>query len=402
MIIPLAFPKLTQGLFTEGFRYYVLYGGRASSKSWTAAKYIILTALQKKQRILCVRETMSSISHSVHKLLKDMIEIMHLDAFFDTTNNKIQCINGSTFIFTGIRDDPAKVKSTEGVDICFIEEAESISEASWEVLIPTIRKPGSKFIIVFNSKNLSDPTYQRFVINTPPRTWIQKINYLDNPFCPQEAIDEAEYCRSLSEEDYNHIWLGEPLNISDAVIFKNKYEVREFEEDSKAQWRIGLDFGYTDSLAAVKCYVTTDDYLYICEEAGGTKIEMDDMPNVLIKGIPIINKWPVKADAADPKAILFLKRRGWLIKGVKKGPNSILDGITYMKSFRKIYIHPRCKMTIEEFQKYSWEVDRLTGDILPRPKDKFNHFMDAIRYSLEDIALSKSTSAATWSKLAKL
>jgi phage terminase large subunit len=125
---------------------------------------------------------MSSISHSVHKLLKDQIEAMNLTSYFDTTNNKITAKNGSDFIFSGIRDDPAKIKSTEGVDVCFIEEAESISETSWQILIPTIRKPGSKFIIVFNPKNKSDPTYQRFVINTPPKTWLQKINYKDNPF----------------------------------------------------------------------------------------------------------------------------------------------------------------------------------------------------------------------------
>ena len=397
----ITFPKKTEGLFKPGYRFYVLYGGRASGKSWAAARALIILSLQSKIRILCIREFMSSISSSVHKLLCDQIESLKLNAYFDTTNNKITSINGSEFIFAGIKNDPSKIKSTEGIDYCFIEEAETISEASWQILIPTIRKPDSKFFICFNPKAEADPTYQRFIVNPPPRTWSREINYLDNPFCPTVMHEEANHQREIDYDMYEHIWLGKPLKMSDAVIFKNKFEVKEFEPDPKAQFKIGIDFGYTDSLAATKSYIDGE-YLYICEEVYETKVEMDEMPQKLIDGIPLLGKgWPCRADSADPKSILFLKRRNFLIKAVKKGPNSILDGINYLKSFRKIFIHPSCVNTINEFENYSWEQDRLTNEILPRPKDKFNHAIDSIRYAFEETALNKGTSVETWAKLAK-
>lgn len=384
------------------YRNIILYGSRGSSKSHSIAIILLIKCLEYPHRILCVREFQSSIKESCHKLFCDYIDKYKLGNFFDTTNNKISGSNGSEIIFSGIRNNPQSVKSLEGITICWCEESQTISQFSLDLLIPTIRKPGSQIWFSMNPYLESDPVYQ-MIINPKPKTLAIKMNYQDNPFCPQVLIEEANHMKETDEEKWDNVWGGNPLRISDAVIFKGKFEVKEFEPDAKSQWRIGIDFGYTDSLAATKSYISTcGEYLYICEEAGGTNIETDDMPGKLIEGIPIINKWPCKADSADPKAILYLRRRGFLIKAVKKGPNSILDGITYLKSFRKIYIHPRCKMTIEEFTKYSWEIDKQTDEILPRPKDKFNHFLDSLRYALEDIALKKGTSAATWEKLSNI
>jgi len=393
----LNFPKKTKGLFLPDYRYYVMYGGRASGKSWAAARAIIIMSLQSKIRVLCVRETMSSISHSVHKLLKDQIEAMNLTSYFDTTNNKITAKNGSDFIFSGIRDDPAKIKSTEGVDVCFIEEAESISETSWQILIPTIRKPGSKFIIVFNPKNKSDPTYQRFVINTPPKTWLQKINYKDNPYCPQEAINEANYCRSISEDDYQHIWEGNPLELSDAIIFKGKFSVKEFDSPDWTDFLHGMDFGFSaDPTAMIRCY-TKDGDLYIDYEAGGYALDYSEYPDYM-NSIPTGN-WKWYADCAYPGVISGIHNMGYFIEGAKKWSGSVSDGIAYIRSFKNIFIHPRCEKTIEEFQKYQWKVDKVSGDIQPIPLDKDNHYIDALRYALSKYIENKDTSLAMWEKL---
>ena len=380
------------------YRWIILHGGRSSGKSHSIAIILLMLAAKSKLRILCVREFQSSMRESCHKLLCDYIDSMGLSWFYDTTNNRIAGRNGSEFIFTGIKQNPQSVKSMEGIDICWCEEGQVVSKESKGLLTPTIRKDGSQIWVSMNPLLDTDPMYQ-LIINPPPNSLIIEMNYLDNPFNSQTIIDEAEYQKEVDYDLYCHIWLGHTLRMSDAVIFKGKFEVLDFDPSPKAQFRIGVDFGYTDSLAATSSYIDGD-YLYIYEEAGGTKIETDDMPDKLIEGIPDIRKWAIYADSADPKAILFLKRRGFQIKGVKKGPNSILDGINYLKSFRRIYIHPRCVNTINEFKNYKWKQDRMTEEILPQPEDKWNHYIDSIRYAMEDIALGNSLTLSQWKNFA--
>ena len=170
------FPTKTKFLF-KPCRYKVLFGGRGSGKSWAMARALLLLATQKTLRVLCVREVQNSIAESVHKLLSQQIEILGLQQFFEIQNTTIfSRINGSEFIFEGIKHNVTKIKSMEGIDICWAEEAEAISDMSWDVLIPTIRKSGSEIWISFNPKFEDDPTYQRFVFNPPTNSAVVKMN----------------------------------------------------------------------------------------------------------------------------------------------------------------------------------------------------------------------------------
>ena len=394
-------PQKVQPLFDcSEMRYVILYGGRGSGKSHSVAQVLILMAIQRKLRILCVREFQSSMRESCHRLLCDYIEKFNLLGFFDITDRAITGKNGSEFIFMGIRQNPQSVKSLEGVDIAWGEEGQTFSHQSMELLIPTIRKPGSQLWFTMNPDEESDPVYQ-MIVSPPPNTLLININYLDNPFCPQVLINEANYLKGADYESYDHIWLGKVISISDAVIFKGKYEVKEFESPEHVDFLHGLDWGFSaDPAAMIRCYV--EDYiLYIDYEAYGFGIELDEYGPHL-RSIPTGQHWKWYADCAQPGNISLLKRQGFNVEGAKKYAGSVEDGISHIKSYRKIVIHPRCTHTIEEFSKYSWKVDKTSGDIQPVPEDKNNHLIDALRYALNKYITKGSTSAATWADLAKI
>lgn len=202
------FPAALEFLFQPA-RYKVPYGGRGSSKSWSVARALVIIAVQSPKRILCAREFQNSTKESVHKLLADQIEVLGLSAFYSVQDTKITGINGSEFIFEGLRRNTTKIKSMEGIDICWCEEAQTISKASWDLLIPTIRKSGSEIWITFNPDLEEDETYTRFVKNTPPGAVVRLVNFMDNPWFPEELRREAEHLKHIDLDAYRHVWLGE-------------------------------------------------------------------------------------------------------------------------------------------------------------------------------------------------
>ena len=371
------------------YRFKIYYGGRGSGKSWTLCEALIRMTQCACIRVLCVRQYQNSIQESVYKLLCDTITRLGFDNDFYITKNQITSKTGSTFIFKGIATEPLSIKSLEGVDIAYVEEAQNVTEESWTILLPTIRKEGSEIWVSFNTGSEQDYTYQYFVTNQPPNSIVHLVNYDQNPFFPETLRDEMEYCKETDHDKYLNIWEGKPLKLSETVIFKNKFTIEEFTTPPKVDYRHGLDHGYTDTAACIRCYVV-EDLLYIDAETGGSGVELDELPDVLYK-IDTLPRWPIYAESADPKANQFLKRRGFNIKPVKKGPNSILDGISYLKSFRRIFIHPRCTNIITEFKNYSWKRDRISREIIPVPEDCNNHYIDALRYALEDYALKSVT-----------
>ena len=212
-------PKIFKPL-DEPFRYKVMYGGRGSAKSWTVARKLILIAAQKKTLILCTRELQKSIKQSVHRLLKDQIAAMGLVNFFEITDNAIRGKNGSEFIFLGTRHNPEEIKSTEGVDICWIEEAHSLTEASWDIIDPTIRKKGSEIWVTFNTRFKFDHIHQLFISNQPPPgSWVQKVNHQDNPYFNDVLTSQMEHMRDIDFEKYLHIWEGELKILAQGAIF---------------------------------------------------------------------------------------------------------------------------------------------------------------------------------------
>lgn len=383
-------------------RYKTFHGGRGGAKSWAAARALVIMAASKKLRILCTREVQNSIKDSVHKLLKDQIEMLGLNPWFRITNESITSASGSEFLFKGLRFDPLGIKSTEGVDICWVEEAQSVSSDSWAILIPTIRKEGSEIWVTFNPGEESDPTYQRFIVTPPDDSITVEVNYYDNPYLPETLRKEMEYCKRIDYEAYEHIWLGKPKSISDSVIFRNRYRVEAFPDDLWMQADrlfFGADFGFANDPSTLIRMFMIDTRLYIEYEAYGVGVELDEMPQ-FYDSIPEVRKWPVKGDNSRPETISYLARQGFSIDAAAKWKGSVEDGVTYLKGFEEIIIHERCKHTADEFRHYSYKVDKKTGDILPIIVDKFNHCIDAIRYGLDGY-ITSSDSLGTWAQLGK-
>ncbi|WP_313385593.1 PBSX family phage terminase large subunit [Pantoea sp.] len=397
----LSFAPKFKPLF-KPIRYKVFHGGRGGAKSWGIARALVIMAASKKLRVLCTREVQNSIKDSVHKLLKDQIEMLGLNPWFRITNETITSACGSEFLFKGLRFDPLGIKSTEGVDICWVEEAQSVSTDSWDILIPTIRKEGSEIWVSFNPGEETDPTYQRFVVNPPDDCVTVEVNYYDNPYLPDTLRKEMEYCKRIDYEAYEHIWLGEPKSISEAVIFKRRYKVEAFPDDLWQQADrlfFGADFGFANDPSTLIRMFMLENKLYIEYEAYGVGVELDEMPQ-FYDSIPEARRWPIKADNARPETISHIARKGFSIDAAAKWKGSVEDGITYLKGFEEIIIHERCKHTADEFRLYSYKVDKKTNEILPVIVDAHNHCIDAIRYGLDGY-ITSSDSLGTWAQLGR-
>ena len=378
--LPEAFQFLAQPA-----RYKVAYGGRGSAKSWSVARVLCLLAASKPIRILCARELQSSIRDSVHRLLADQIEALNLSARLEIQNAEIRGVNGSLFIFEGLRHNTTKIKSMEGIDICWVEEAERVSEESWKILVPTIRKPGSEIWVTFNPEQETDPTYTRFVKNPPPDAIVRKVNHDQNPWFPIELRKEMEYDYRVDPDSAAHIWGGECKKIGDAQVLKGKWTIDDFTPE--ADWNgpyYGADWGFSqDPTTLVRMWIHKRT-LYIEYEAYGVGVEITETP-ALFDNVPGSRKHTIRADSARPETISYMKRQGFNIMAAKKGPGSVEDGIAHLRGYEKIIIHPRCKYAAQEARLYSYKVDKLTGDILPILLDANNHIIDAIRYGLEPV-----------------
>ncbi len=242
--------------FAQPYRYKVAYGGRGSGKSWGIAILLVLRAYQQPTRVLCCREIQKSITDSVLQLLADQIERLGLQDYFEVQKNQIIGSNGSRFIFEGLRSNITKIKSLEGIDIVWVEEAEAVTKTSFQVLIPTIRKPGSEIWVSFNPYDELDDVYQRFVLSPPPETYSVQINYPQNPWLPEELLKEAEYMKSQDEGLYRHIWLGECLSNKEGAYYAQ--QIKQLDEqghitsvniESNLPVNTYWDLGVSDSTA---------------------------------------------------------------------------------------------------------------------------------------------------------
>lgn len=386
-------------------RYIVLHGGRGGAKSWSIAATLILRAMNEKHFILCTREVQNSIHDSVHKLLEDTISRYGFSDLFNITRNEISCINGSSIIFKGLKHNYHDIQSTEGVTLCWIEEAHSISQASLDVLIPTIRKENSQIYISYNPKEEKSPVHQMFVVKKHPLAKVIQTNYYDNPYFSDVLRDEMEYCKKNDPDKYRHIWCGEPEKISDACVFKGKYIVHDFQTPEKVKKYYGGDWGFaSDPSVCLSCYETQEKEgpeLWIDHEVYGVGVEIDELPQ-MFQQVPGAMQNVVRADSARPETISFMNKRGWTIRPAQKGDGSIKDGIEFIRSYRMVHIHDRCKNTAYEFGAYSYKVDALTGEPLKILVDKHNHCIDSLRYALEEKRKSGGSQSVSTIKLNNL
>jgi phage terminase large subunit len=379
-------------------RYKVLYGGRGASRSWSVARYLLGKAAGRKLRILCTREVQNTIKDSVFRLLVDQIVLLQVQDYFKVKAETLSSFAGAEFLFKGLRQNIEEIKSTEGIDIVWVEEGEKVSKNSWDTLIPTIRKDNSEIIVTFNPDEEKADTYQRFVVHPPPDCAAKLVNWHDNPWFPEVLRKEMEYCKRIDYEKYRHIWEGECTNYSEACIFK-RVKVEAFETPAgpdptvpAIQFYFGADFGFSvDPTILVRCFLK-DNRLYIDHEAYGHGVEIDDL-HQFFATVPGSDKWRIIADSERPDTINFLAQPhkgkngtmypAYNIVGAEKGKGSVEDGIQFLSSFEEIIIHPRCPGSADNFKNYRWKRDKITDDILPIPAEGSDHATDASRYALE-------------------
>lgn len=367
----------------EPARHIALHGGRGGAKSRTIARALILQATESHHRVLCGREVQKSIKDSVKRLLDDEIVRCGLQGYYESTESEIRGPHDSLFIFAGLKGNANGIKSIEGVTDCWIEEAQTVSQGSIDTLVPTIRAPNSRLIWSWNPDLPTDPIDVMFrgEDGPPPNTLIREVNYGQNPWFPDVLRTEMEHTRSRDIDKYNHVWLGQYRQNSEARVFKN-WRVEEFDSPTNVEYRLGADFGFSiDPSCAIRCWIDGT-RVYFDHEAWGLGVEITALPSLFMT-IPDAEKYWMTADSSRPETISHLRKNGFpRIAPALKGARSVEEGVEWLKGFDLI-VHPRCERLIQELTHYSHEVDSLTGQVLAKLADKENHLIDSARYALE-------------------
>lgn len=361
-----------------------MFGGRGSAKSHSLCSAAVIKGAEKPLRFGVYREIQRSIRDSAKRLLDDKIEENGLSAFYESTDTEIRGQNGTLFLFNGLRTNPDAIKSTEGLDVAIVMEANKVAQRSWDLLIPTVRKPGSEIWAEWNPYLETDPVDVMFrgEHGPPPGAIVRRINWEDNPFFPEVLRAELEFDRLRDPDKYAHIWLGEYTRNSEARVFRN-WKVESFETPPDAVHRFGADWGFSvDPTVLVRCHIVGRT-LFVDQEAYAVGCEIDNTPALFDK-IEGSRKWTIRADSARPETVSYMQRRGFKIIPAVKGPGSLEDGIEFLKTY-DIVVHPRCKHTADELALYAYKTDPLTGEILPVLEDKNNHVIDALRYACEGL-----------------
>ncbi len=377
----------------EPSRYKGAWGGRGSGKSHTFAEMMIEAhILDQTSRSVCVREVQKSLAQSVKRLLELKIEAMNAGAYFEVQDAVIKSRKGDgAIIFQGMQNHTAdSIKSLEGYDCAWVEEAQSLSQRSLDLLRPTIRKPGSELWFTWNPRSSDDPVNLLLRGQNPPsNAKVLQVNYMDNPWFPDVLREEMEYDKRRDPDKYAHVWLGEYLRNSESRVFRN-WRIEEFEAPADATHRLGADWGFAiDPTVLVRCHIIGRT-LYIDFEAYQIGCEIMDTPELFLT-VPEAEKWPITADSARPETISHMRKNGFpKIMPAVKGPKSVEEGVEWLKSY-DIVVHPRCVHTIDELTLYSYKTDPLTNRILPVLEDKKNHVIDALRYACEGVRRVVST-----------
>jgi len=389
-------------------RYKIFWGGRGGAKSMGAIEAAVREADVLPYNYLCAREYQNSIRDSSHKLIKETIYRLGREYRYKVGNDYIRNLyTGAEFLFRGLHNNESSIRSLQGINRCIVEEAQSVGEASWRALVPTIREPGSQFWILYNLIDEKDATHQRFVVKPRSRSIIHKINFDSNPHFPEELRQEMEDDKARDYHLYEHIWLGMPLKINNAQVYHGKWRVEEFPNDL---WQraerlfFGADFGFSQDPATLIRFFVYERKLYIEYEAYATGVELSEYDE-FYKSVPGSKDWPIKADGARPETISHIRNTwGYNIDAAEKWEGCIKDGITHIRGYDEVVIHPRCTNTANEMRLYRYKVDEKQLDEYGQPKvlpiiiDAHNHACDALRYGL-DGHIQKSGSLSQWARL---
>lgn len=368
-------------------RYKGAFGGRGSGKSHEFAQMVIEAHIMNANTsTVCVREFQKSLKQSVKRLLENKIEELGVGSYFEVQDKLIKNKHGAgIIIFEGMQNHTAdSIKSLEGFDRAWVEEAQSLSQRSLDLLRPTIRKPGSELWFTWNPRLASDPIDQLLRgERPPPDAVVIEVNWQQNPWFPDVLRAEMEYDKRRDPDKYLHVWQGDYVRNSERRVFKN-WRVEEFDAPPDAVHRLGADWGFAvDPTVLVRCHIVGKT-LYVDYEAYQVGCDIVDTPSLFLT-VPEAERWPLVADSSRPETISHMRKSGFTkLMPAVKGPKSVEEGIEWLKSY-DIVVHPRCVHTIDELTLYSYKADPSTGAVLPILEDKSNHCIDALRYACEGV-----------------
>jgi phage terminase large subunit len=368
-------------------RYKIIKGGRGSGKSWGVARALLLLAVQKPVRILCTREVQKSIQQSVHQLLKDQIEAIGVQDFFEVLQTTIRGKNGSEFFFAGLSDLTVdSIKSFEGVDIVWCEEAQTICDRSWSVLIPTIRKQGSEIWVTYNPELETDATNDRFVTNTPPDCVVVEMNWQDNPWFPETLELERQHAeKTLKPEVYNWIWEGKCKPAVEGAIYFDEIanaekhnRIRDVPADVMLKTHAVWDLGWNDSMSIILVQRSASE-LRIVDYIEDSHRTLADYA-MQLKAMPLnwgVHYLPHDGFSKDFKtgksAQEILEALGCTVEAT---PNmAIEDGIRAARmTFERIYFDKtKAKRLIECLKRYRRNISKTTGEAGSPLHDEYSH-----------------------------
>lgn len=379
------------------YRYNVYYGGRGSGKTRFIFDKVLLKGLKEKRTILLMRKTTANCKFSVWKELKEAVERFKLTSYFtfyESDYSAICHLSGTVFKCLGL-DIAEKIKGFSEVSDVVLEESTEFTPEDFDLIDGTVRSVKYKLPLqlyfLFNPVSKANHVYSRFGFDTgivPPNTFILKTTYLDNPHLSQDYIERMENMRLTNPTRWKIEALGDFVSL-DKLVFQN-YTVEEFNHaEIKGELLCGLDFGFINDVSALTASILDEanGRIYVFKEWGATGKTNDELAKIITSlGF---SKSTIIADSAEMKSIEELKRLGITrIKPAMKGPDSVLFGIQKLQNY-EIIVHPSCSELITEFENYSWQKDKITGEYINKPIDSFNHYIDSLRYSTQCVDNSR-------------
>jgi phage terminase large subunit len=400
----LQIPEKLEPIFTPN-RYKVMWGGRGSAKSWTVAAALVLKATMEPTRVLCARETQKSIQESVHRLIKDTIDRLGVGELFEVQETRILGKNGSDFAFAGIRQQSvANLKSFEGVDICWVEEAQVVTKRSWDVLIPTIRKPGSEIWLTLNPELDTDETYTRFILDPPSNAWVQRVNWHDNPWFGKELDDERILMERRDPIGYRTVWEGECRPAVEGAIYAQEIDSLQrggrfttVSHDPLLKTHTVWDLGWNDETVVLIVQRAASElriigaYIARFTEYADDIQALNDWANEKVNGKSVRPglQWGTDWLPHDARATSKLaagKTAEKIIKGLGRTVEivdniHVEDGIKQVRAiFSRLHIDKSCQDWMNAIKRYHRHVTADGSKTGIPVHDDASHGADALRY----------------------
>ena len=392
-LIDADFPPKLRGLFNYDLRYFVAHGGRGAAKSWGFGRAALIQGYDKPLRVLCAREVQKSIRDSVHALLADQIQALDLGQHYQVLQNEIRGVNGTEFLFAGLSNLTIEsIKSYEGIDLCWVEEAQSVRKRSWDILIPTIRKPESRIWVSFNPDLDTDDTWTRFVVNTPPRSEVVKINWRDNPWFPEVLEQERQHLKKTDPEAYQNVWEGECKSAVEGAIYRKEIasmhegkRLRPVPYDPMLKVHTVWDLGWNDATSIILCQRLGSE-LRVIEYIEDTHTTLAEyVSDLKQRRYNWGTDWlPHDGRAKDVKtgtsAEELLTKLGRSVRIVPS--TDIEQGIKVARLvFPRVYFDDAKAMRlIDCLKRYRRRINQATNEPGPPEHDEYSHGADAFRY----------------------